>query len=192
MGTSTSAAQLAKKIDTFAKAVADPKPGLNAAGLAGKTVFQAQAAGAGVLGSKLAGKRKPINARYDLKVNGPLAGSGAVIVTYTGPAHLVNNPTRPHFITAKGLRGSRRSRAQRAGGAALVAAFGLSGRGAFGGFGGKGAKALTIGPNLRAYARHPGTKGKGFFQRAAPIVKKQAPTVYQKKGLTAPLRSVFK
>lgn len=189
MGTSTSAAQLAKKIDTFAKAVADPKPGLNAAGLAGKTVFQAQAAGAGVLGSKLAGKRKPINARYDLKGQGMKA---AVIVTYTGPAHLVNNPTRPHFITAKGLRGSRRSRAQRAGGAALVGTFGLSSRGAFGGFGGKGAKALTIGPNLRAYARHPGTKGKGFFQRAAPIVKKQAPTVYQKKGLTAPLRSVFK
>ena len=155
--------------------------------MAGKVTFQASAGG--VIGSKMAGKRKPIGARYDLKGRGM---SGVVVVTYTGPAHLVNNPTRPHMITAKGLRGSRRSRGSRATGAALVGTFGMSGAGAFGGFGGKGAKALTVGPNLRAYARHPGTSGKGFAQRAKAAEATASPEVYTRAGITAPLKGVFR
>ena len=160
MGTSTSTSQLVGKLDKFARALGDTRPGLTAAAAAGKATFLA--AGAGAVGVKPAGKRKAIGARYDLRGSGFKASA---TVTYTGPAHLLNNPTKPHVITARRAR-ARRSK--------------------------RGALALTIGPNVRASANHPGTRGKGFAQRAKATVAKQSPAIYSRAGITAPLKGVFR
>ena len=55
----------------------------------------------------------------------------------------------------------------------------------------QGAAALTIGGDLRAYARHPGTRGKGFFQKARVASESKLPEVYGRKQLTEPLRRTF-
>lgn len=196
MGVSTSPKQLAAKLERLGKDLNDPKVALNATGLAGKRIFEASAAAAGALGVKPAGKRKLIGARYDFVREG--TGSGAIIVTYTGPAHLINNPISPHFIGPSAF-GSRSTLAKAAEGIGAVSAFGGSGRGMLSGLSqkgrrrnrGPGKRALTIGGELRAYAFHPGTRGKSFFERARELSVKKLPDVYAKSGLTAPLRKVF-
>lgn len=200
MGTSTSAAQLAGKLDRYARDMADTRVPLDATALHVKRLFEGSAASAGVLGRTPAGKRKKIGARYDHVRDAP--GRGQVVVAYTGPAHLLNNPTRPHFIGARRL-GSRRRLSRISGRVGATAAFGGSNAGAFGSLLGAtrttrsgavrstGAAALTIGANLRAYAFHPGTRGKGFFQRARTAAEATAPRVYARKGLTEPLRRNF-
>lgn len=194
MGQSSSVADFVGKIDRVTKAVADPRKPLQACGLAGKTVFLA-AAGTHV-GVVPVGKRKPIGARYDL-VKG---GTAAVQVSYTGPAHLVNNPTAPHFITAR--RQASRTRARGlVSGVGAVTAFGGTAKGMFGKLGKQslsrggarrgGARSLTIGSNHRAYAFHPGTQGKGFAQKAKATVAKTSPSIYLRAGITGPLKEMF-
>ncbi len=197
MGTSRSPGELVGKIDRFAKALGDTRKPLEAVGLAGKAVFIGAAPGA--IGATLAGKRKPIGARYDLKH--AKGDRPSVTVTYTGPAHLLNNPTAQHFITARRQASRARAR-QLALGVGAVAAFGGSARGMFGKLGKQslsrsgiqrgGARSLTIGPNHRAYAFHPGTKGKGFAQRAKATLTQTAPQVYRRAGITGPLKEVFR
>jgi hypothetical protein len=160
MGTSTTSKQFAAKIDRFAKELRDQKGALNQTGMAGKRIFQQSAASAGVLGSTIAGKRKAIGARYDIT-----RGGRGVIVSYTGPAHLVNNPTKAHRIEPRRPRGSRSRR--------------------------RGRQALTIGGNVRASANHPGTSGKRFYQRARAACVKTLPGVAGRAALTEPLRKVF-
>jgi len=162
MGTSRSGAELARKLDRFGKDLNNVRIPLNATALHVKNLFQASAASSGVLGRKPAGKRKLIGARYDLKGDGPHMSA---IVTYTGPAHLVNNPTRPHRIEPRRARGVRTRR--------------------------RGASVLVINGSVRAWANHPGTRGKGFFQRAKVAAQATAPRVYAKKQLTEPLRRNF-
>lgn len=103
MGTSTSARQLGRKFDRLARELRDNKGALNKTGMAGKREFQGAAAG--LIGTRPAGKRKVINARYDIARD----GSG-VTITYVGAAHLVMNPTRPHRIEPRRPRGSRSRR----------------------------------------------------------------------------------
>lgn len=194
MGTSTTGAQFAAKLDRFAKDLNDPRVGLNAAGLAGKRIFEASAVGAGALGVKPKGKRKLIGARYDFVKGAP--GGGAIIVTYTGPAHLINNPIAPHFIAPSGF-GSRSTLAKAGQGIGAVTAFGGTGRGQLTGLSRRGRRnkggkrALTIGDNVRAYAFHPGTGGKSFFQRAEGLCVTRLPNVYAKSAITAPLSRIF-
>ena len=89
------------------------------------------------------------------------------LVRYTGPFHLVNNPTKPHYIAAGGLGGSRSARSDRAFQASAARFGGGSGRGAFGGQRrSRGKRALSFNGVARAYVRHPGTPGKGIFQVA--------------------------
>jgi hypothetical protein len=83
-----------------------------------------------------------------------------------------------------------------------VTAFGGSAKGMFGKLGKQslsrsgnrrgGARSLTINGDHRAYAFHPGTKGKGFAQRAKLTVAKQSPEIYRRVGLSAPLKEVFR
>lgn len=192
MGTSTSPDQLARKIERLAKGLNDVRIPLNATGLAGKRIFESAAASAGALGKRPAGKRKIVTAGYDLTNDGR-----AVVVTYKGPAHLINNPTRPHFIAASAF-GSRSVLAGAGRGIGAVTAFGGTGRGMLTGLSQKGRRrarsgkrALTIGSNLRAYAFHPGTPGKGFYKVARSIAVKRLPAVYAKSGVTQPLKMVF-
>ena len=161
MGTSTSAAQFGNKINALAKELTQHKGAANRVGLAGKQIFLG--AGAGAVGRKPAGKRKIIGARYDIVKDD--ADHTLVVVTYTGPAHLVNNPTKPHRIEPRRPRGSRTRR--------------------------RGRQALTIGGNLRAGADHPGTKGKDFYKRARAECVKALPAIYGRAQLTEPLRRVF-
>lgn len=160
MGTSTSGRQLAGKLERFAKDLDDPKLALNATGLAGKRIFEASAAGAGALGSHIKGKRKLIGARYDMARD-----ARSVVVTYTGPAHLINNPTAPHRIEPRRPRGLRSRR--------------------------RGASALTINGDVRMWANHPGTRGAKFFEQARAIAVQRLPSVYAKAGITAPLGRIF-
>lgn len=200
MGTSRSAAELAGKLERFGKDLGDVSIPLEATALRGKQIFQAAAGG--LIGTTVAGKRKAIGARYDLKAKG--AGEGQAVVTYTGPAHLVNNPTRPHVIAAKRLGLTRRRSTSRAARERDVTlAFGGSAAGMFGALRAatrttrsgaersNGAAALTIGSELRAYARHPGTRGKHFFEKAREIAEHTLPAVYQRKQVTEPLRRIF-
>lgn len=156
MGVSTSGAQLAGKLNRLALDVANTRIPLNAAALAAKQVFIA--AEPDVVGHRVKGAK--IGVRYDIKGAGPRA---VATVRFTGPAHLVLNPTKPHRIEPRGRRGRRR-----------------------------GKRALTIGGNLRMWANHPGTAGKDPGARrakaAAAIV---APKAYARAGLTEPLRRIF-
>lgn len=152
-------------------------------GLVGKAIFAVERerviSGSTPISSK-------IRERFDIRGDN-------LTVKYTGPAHLIDKPTSQHFIGAKslGTRGSLKGKARRVG---AVAAFGGSNRGAFGSHRRtkNGKRALTIGGNVRAYAFHPGTKGKRFFQKAKKKSYDKLPAVYARAGVTEPLRRAFK
>jgi hypothetical protein len=168
VGTSTTGAQLAGKLEKLAKDMADPQVPLNATALVGKNIFLASAAQAGVLGTKAQGKRKLIGARYDTRNRKTVGlGEGSVVITYTGFAHLMNNPTRAHLILPRRRPGVRTRRKQ----AARALYFG--------------------GDEFASRAPHPGTRGKHFFERAKAICERTLPDVYARKQLTEPLRKVF-
>ena len=162
MGVSTSPAELSRKLNGLARDMGRTGVPLNATALHVKKLFEASAASAGVLGHRVAGGR--IGVRYDIQGGG--GQHATAVVRYTGPAHLVNNPTRAHRIEPRRPRGVRTRRR-------------------------RGAQALTIGGNLRAWANHPGTGGKRFYQRAKIVAHQTAPRVYAKAGLTAPLKRNF-
>lgn len=161
MGISTSPAQLAGKIDRFAKELHNKQAALNKVGMAGKRIFTAAAASGGALGKKPVGKRKIISAYYDIANNGSM-----VVIGYRGPIHLIANPTKPHDIYPRRPRGGRRRR-------------------------GRGAQALTIGSELRASARHPGTRGKPFVRKAKVIAARELPPIFMKAQVTEPLKKAF-
>lgn len=194
MGTSTSVAQLTKKFGRLADGMRDTRAPLNATALHVKKIMQTSAASSNALGRKPTGKRKEIGVRYNVRVRD---GGGFAVISYVGPAHLINNPTARHFIGASAF-GSRGSRAEAAVGIGAVTAFGGSARGMLAGLGrqrrrtrGSGKRALTIGSDLRSYAFHPGTEGKQFFQRAKAEAYRSVPRVYARAGLTEPLRRAF-
>lgn len=162
MGTSRSPAELAGKLHGLAQDMADTRIPLNAAALAAKNVFIASAAGS--VGRKPKGKRKAVGVRYDLKGQGMTASA---TVYFTGAAHLLLNPTRPHRIEPRRPRGVRTRRR-------------------------RGATALTINGSVRAWANHPGTAGKDpNARRAKTAAAKVVPRVYARAGLTEPLRRNF-
>lgn len=162
MGVSTSPAQLARKFEALARDLGDTRIPLNAAALAAKQAFIA--AESGTVGRKPAGKRKLIGVRYDIKGQGTNASA---VVYFTGAAHLLLNPTRPHEILPRRRPGVRTRRRQ-------------------------ASRALTINGSLRARASHPGTSGKDpGARRAKAAAAKVAPKAYAKAGLTEPLRRNF-
>lgn len=160
MGTSTSFDALAGKLERFSHEIKDARRPLNVAALEAKRTMQATAGG--VIGRKVAGKRRAIGVRYSIFGEGSRA---AAIVGYRGPAHLVNNPTRAHLILPRRRPGVRTRR--------------------------RGASALTINGDVRASAHHPGTRGKKFFEKAKAIILRQAPKTYARVAMTEPLRRVF-
>lgn len=162
MGVSSSPQELAGKLNRLAKDIGDVKVPLNATALHVKNLMQASAAGAGALGAR-PGKRRKIAVRYSLKG----AGTHMVaVIGYEGPAHLINNPTGRHRIEPRRPRGRATGRR-------------------------RGAMALTINGSVRAWANHPGTSGKHFFEKAKAVAERTAPRVYARKGLTEPLRRNF-
>jgi hypothetical protein len=56
----------------------------------------------------------------------------------------------------------------------------------------RGRRAITIGSDVRAWANHPGTRGKDpGARKAKAAAAKVAPRAYAKTGLTEPLRRIF-
>jgi hypothetical protein len=167
MGTSATVGQFTGKLDKLGKELADTDRPLTATALRGKQIFLASAAAAGVLGSTPAGKRKRVGARYDTKNKKSSLGVGTVVIFYTGPAHLTNNPTRAHQILPRRRVGSRTRRKQ-------------------------AAKALRFPDgDFASSAPHPGTSGKHYYERARAICEQALPRTYASEGLTAALRRVF-
>lgn len=176
MGTSRSAAELAGKVNSAARAI--PRANREAtseAALEAKGVFIAGIRKAGgTPGSKWEGTRGRTGAGYDVKGD----VNATAIVAMRGPVHLLFFGAPPHFIGARllGTRGALRKKSRRIG---ATAAFGGSNRGVFAGAWenaykrasarngigkwGDGtrthARALKTPQGLRAYAFHPGTKG---------------------------------
>jgi len=150
---------MAAKLERLAVEIKDTRRPLVAAAMAAKLAFVS--ANADVVGHRVPRKsRGRINVRYDI------VGDTA-IVRYTGPAHLVLNPTSPHEILPRGLPGAKRRRRA-------------------------GARALTIDGNLARRAHHPGTSGKDpGARRAKAAAAKAAPKAYQRVGIHQPLARIF-
>jgi hypothetical protein len=114
-----------------------------------------------------------VGVRYDIKgTRNPTS-----IVKAYGPLHFIERDTDPHTIAARRLgRGSGLAARTRL--AASVSSFGGSARGVFGQLVPSqstsrsgavrvraGKRALTVGGVLRAYAHHPGTRGRRPFEK---------------------------
>lgn len=149
---------MAHKFTALALAIGDPKPALMKVGLVGKEIYATErkrkVSGSTPISSK-------VKERFDLRPR-------EVVIRYTGPAHLLNNPTSPHLIAPRGSARGRRGRGS-----------------------GRGRRALNIEGNIRAYANHPGTKGLNFHAAAVRKAKKELPKVYRRAGVTEPIRKAF-
>jgi hypothetical protein len=141
MGTSTNVGEFAGKIHRAGRSIQGAqRAGVAEAALVGKGIFLANM---GATRMSNVGRGARLGARFDIKgVQAPTA-----ILYYTGPAHLLNNPTKAHEIAPRSSQrtaGGRRRRGT--------------------------AKALTAGSGVYAKVQHPGTAGKKFFERSVPQV----------------------
>lgn len=150
MGTTNSVAAFAAKIEAGGtEAIATTvQKAIDETALAGESVFLANM---GVTRLRNVGRGAKVGARFDKGATGP--ANAAALLYYTGPAHLLNNPTSAHAIYPRGARvrdeaGSITKSRRRGGGQGLAFADG----------------------NVRLYANHPGTSGKHFFERSVPQV----------------------
>ena len=179
MGTSKSAYELSFKLASAAQMIADDNIAIDRTAMAVKTVFLQTLREAGVSGSTKVSRG--IKVRYDKKDR---QGRPGAFVRYTGAAHLLNNPTgkystsrrsvrQPYGIVSKKNRGTRAARSSRESGVGT--------RGA-----------ILVNGQPKAYARHPGTKGLHFFEKAVPIARRIAPLTYHKAGPQAAMRKVFR
>lgn len=166
MGVSRTPAELAAKLGLAAQAIGDNHLALERTAQATKKIFLASLRQSGVKGTTPISKK--VKARYDILG----ARQATALVRYTGPAHLLNNPTKAHSIVSRKNRRSRKWRGSRDSGVGL-----------------KGA--VLVNGQPYAHADHPGTKGKHFFERAVPVASRVAPKVYERTGFTEPLRRIF-
>lgn len=173
MGTSRSPAQFVGKINKIGHATDRSRRAVvNEGAFATKTIMLAAAAAKGVTpGGKIAGRKWGVS--YDLK--GQVAPTA--LVRFTGPFHLVNNPTKPHYIAASGLGGSRASRGERAFQASANRFQGRASEGSFGRRGKRGKRAVLVNGSPRAYVFHPGTSGKAIYPAAKVIARRTVPNV---------------
>ena len=170
-------AKFRKMFDRTANAVPDAvKRGGMVTAMAIKPQWYSIAAANGLPEGSRVARRKW---RISDSTRGKSKGTASLIIGFDGPVHLVFGPTKRHLIVAKRLttRTGARKRTARIG---AMAAFGGSNRGTFGklrsttklketvngaievqAFYGKQALTIPSGSGtMRAYAFHPGTKGK--------------------------------
>lgn len=100
----------------------------------------------------------------------PTAGTDPITVEHKhiGPWQLVDARTGPHLIVSKKLGGTRRRRTDLANGLFVRAAgnrITATRRGSLG--------AVRTPQGLRAYARHPGTRGKGILAAARAVLDQE-------------------
>jgi hypothetical protein len=160
-----------RRLEHLPRSLAEARTkGLRAGAAAGKEAF---------LGTPGAPKRV---AKKPLTVSTKVTETQAII-KWGQAARLVNDPTRPHFIRPRGS-GAARDQYRRAAkgslsksvkGMALVAFLGVVSGNQQTGLGAGIGHAINIrGVGPRAYAHHPGTKGKPFVtrskERAHPVI----------------------
>lgn len=174
MGTSRTPQQFVAKINAVGHATDKARKGVvNQGALTAKKIMLGAAAYDGVPpGSKIAGTRWGVT--YGIRG----AELPTALVRFTGPFHLVNNDTLPHYIAAGGLGGSRTTRSDIAFRASATRFGGGSTKGAFAGQRrSRGKRALSFNGIARAYIFHPGTTGKHIFQTARAVASKSVPAV---------------
>lgn len=180
MGTSRTSVDLAKKLDRLPGELKKATPNaLRAAGAKAIPVMQhAPGAAASVGGKKIRVTGKPIgDDGYSLKWGPP------------GWVRILNDRTAAHFIGARGSGSLRRQssiRGNRRASRMAVASL-------FGGRVGAGVrKPIDIpGVGPRAFAHHPGTKGKHFVERGKELARPIITRTYAQKSVTEPLRRVI-
>jgi hypothetical protein len=152
VGTSTTVAQFSAKIATGGTtAVSETvRQGVAESALAGKQIFLANM---GTRRLRNVGRGAKVGARFDMGAVSPT--EAAALLYYTGPVHIINNPTPPHAIYPRGARvrdsgGAITSRRRKGGGQGLRFPDG----------------------EVRLYANHPGTSGKHFFEHSQPQVER--------------------
>ena len=123
-------------------------------------VFKASLAGKAVMVAEAAAKglsptSRIARARWSVGFDVKGTRNPTSILRYRGQVHLVNNPTRPHDIVPRERARGRRKRA-------LATAHGPFGR-----------------------VRHPGTKGKRFFESSRPKVEKVASEAFEREMRSA-------
>lgn len=175
MGSYTSVAAFAQRIDEMGRIVARPndRATIDAALVFGE-VIDAAADGAGA--TSFAGQRRP-------KYRAHKRGRDVYIRPGNVGANVVlNSGARPHIIGASG-RGTRARFRNNAGRLGATLAFGGSNTGQFGRIrrtrsGSDRAKALTIGDDFATFAFHPGMSGFGFVGKSAPKATEKGAQVY--------------
>lgn len=177
MGTSRTPAEFVGKIHKLGTATdRSRKAVVNQGALVTKKIMLAAAVAKGVQpGGKIAGRKWSVS--YDVKgTEIPVA-----LVRFTGAFHLVNNPTKAHYIAATGLGGSRSSRGARAFQASASRFRGDSAAGAFSGQRrSRGKRAVVANGHPYAYVFHPGTSGKSIYQGAKAIAALTVPDTMAK------------
>lgn len=122
--------------------------GVNAGALVGKTITQAAMVTTGVTPGKKLRAGGAVNVGYNVRGK----ANATALLAMRGPAHLVNNPTKPHRINPRTRSGRRRSST--------------------------GARALRFDDGRFARsANHPGTPGKKFWQKAEAVIERKVPDV---------------
>lgn len=196
MGVSTSPAQLAAKLEKAGAVISGAnRPAIEAAAQTYKAAVLATGArdtGGDLRLSRWGRNGLKLNAGYDIKGAGPLV-SATINPRPMGPWKVLEYGAKPHVIAA-GL-------SRRQGQALQLFAVMAGGRGDYdlGALSsiaqgnrnnrrssrGRGKRALTIGANLRPYARHPGTKGKQTWSQGFKAGSKPAATVYTQRQWSA-------
>ena len=197
------AMDLAKKCERAGTAIPSAqREAIVAASLNVKEGWTGIAGSAGLMpGKKLRGVGKN-GARWGVRytVRGSY-GSPTALVKFTGPVHLVNDATAPHYIVAKGAARARMSAADKRGAQRMsnIMSFGggvrggrrLGARGGKGATFGKGAMALTTPQGPRFSAKSPGTKGKHFWPACKAYATRVAPQSFRASLPGALYRSGF-
>ncbi len=175
MGTSRSARELSRK---FARAAVQMQrrrhKAVDAAALTGKDIYEQEAARAGLKprSSKLAGSTWR---GFGYTIKG--SSQPRAVLRSRGPAWLHDSSTRPHRIQARrSVAGFR----QRQIGVAAARQVGLNAPNARRARSGK--QAISY-PGARhpfgTFARHPGTRGKGWSKPAKKRIREKVPERYQ-------------
>lgn len=167
MGASGSASELAGKLTAAGERIqGTTREGVREAAIAAKAIFEQQLIGA-IGGRRMSGVGRS-GARVGVRFTNPTSNVNPTsIVRYTGPVHLVNTGTRPHWIAPRNNNSFGRSR-------------------------GKGAFALYFPDGeVRGFpVFHPGSAGKNFFPRARDSASEVVPQVIARAERRA-LVSVF-
>lgn len=177
MGTSTSVGQFAAKLSAGGPtAVSETvRDGVMKTAQTGKAIFLANM---GTTRLRNVGKGAKVGARYDAGAVSPT--DAAALVYYTGPVHIINNPTRPHAIYPRGVSVRNED------GSAATLNSGRTRRRRR-----DGAQGLAFPDgNVRSYANHPGTAGKKFFERSKPQVEAARDRIMRAQ-LSVSMRKVF-